>query len=68
MLAPSKNGRHRVKNYFYAGNAYLLKGQNNTTNKMYPVEHKTLPPPYNNKKDEDISGGRRKNGSCASTC
>ena len=29
---------------------------------MYPVEHKALPPPYKNQKDENIPGGRREMG------
>ena len=29
------------------GNAYILERQDDTTNKMYPVEHETLPPPNN---------------------
>ena len=67
MLAPGRSGRHGGKNHFHAGNAYLLKGQNNTINKMYPMEHKALPPPYNDQKDENIPRGRRKNGSNTST-
>ena len=42
------------------------RDRNNTTNKMHPVKHKA-PPPYNNQKDENISGGRRKHGSDTST-
>ena len=34
---------------------------------MHPMEHKALPPHYNNQKDENIPGGRRKNGSNTST-
>ena len=29
---------------------------------MYPMEDKTLPPPYYNQEDEDLPGGRRKMG------
>ena len=35
---------------------------------MYPMEHKILPPPYYNQENEDLPGGRRKNGSNTSTC
>ena len=31
------------------------------------MEHKALPPPYNNPKDETIPGGRKKDGSDTST-
>ena len=45
MSTSSRSSRHGGENYIYAGDAYLLKRQNNTSNKMYPVEHKTLPSP-----------------------
>ena len=48
MSAPSRSGRCGGENYFYEGDTYILKRQNNTTNKMYPVEHKTPPLPNNN--------------------
>ena len=37
----SRSGRCGGENYLYVGDAYLLKKQNNTINKMYPMEHKT---------------------------
>ena len=47
MQTPSRSGRRGGENYLYAGDAYLLKRQNNTINKMYPVEHKTPSSPNN---------------------
>ena len=62
MLAPSRGGRCGGENHIYAGDAYLPKGQNNTNNKMYPMEHKTLSPPYNNQKGENFPRSGRKMG------
>ena len=57
MLALSRGGRCGGENHIYAGDAYLSNRQNITNNKMYPVEHKALPPPYNNQKDENFPRG-----------
>ena len=67
MLTPSRIGRCGAENHIYAGDAYLSKGQNNTINKMYPMEHKALSPSYNNQNDENFPRGERKNGSNSST-
>ena len=45
MSTSSRRGTHEGENYIYARDTYLLKRQNNTTNKMYPMEHKTHPHP-----------------------
>ena len=45
MLTPSGSGRHGGEDYLYAGDAYFSERQNNTSNKMYPVEQG--PPPNN---------------------
>ena len=62
MSAPIRGGGCGGENHIYARDAYLLKRQN-TNNKMYPMENKTLPPPYNNQKDENFPRGGGKNGS-----
>ena len=45
MLTPSASGRCGGEDYLYAGDAYFPERQDNTTNKMYPMEHETLLPP-----------------------
>ena len=47
MLNPSGSGRCGGENYLYAGGTYLSKRQNNTINKMHPMEHVTPPSPNN---------------------
>ena len=44
MSTPTGSGRHGGEDYLYAGNTYFLEKQDDTTNKMYPMEHETLPP------------------------
>ena len=46
MSTPSGSGRHGGEDYLYAEDAYFLERQDDTTNKMYPMEHKTPPPPH----------------------
>ena len=48
MLTPSGSGRHGGEDYLYAGDAYFPERQDDTTNKMYPMKHDTLPPPNHN--------------------
>ena len=40
MLTSSRSSRCGGENYIYAGDAYLSKRQNNTSNKMYPMEQR----------------------------
>ena len=47
ILTPSGSGRCGGEDYLYAGDAYFAERQDDTTNKMCPMEHKTLPPPNN---------------------
>ena len=56
MLTPSGSGRCGGKDYLYAGDTCLPERHDDTTNKMYPVEHKTLPAPNNSEENEDILG------------
>ena len=44
---PVGSGRCGGEDYLYPGDAYFPERQDNTTNKMYPMEHETLPPPNN---------------------
>ena len=45
MLTPSGSDRCGGKDYLCAGDAYFPERQDDTTNKMYPVEHETPPQP-----------------------
>ena len=45
MSTPSGSGRCGGEDYLYAGDTYFPERQDDTTNKMYHVEHETLPPP-----------------------
>ena len=56
MLTPSGSGRCRGENYHNEGDTYFQERQNDTANKMYSMEHETLPPPNNSQENEDILG------------
>ena len=69
MLAPSRSGRCRGKNYFHVGDPYLSEEiELCTADKMYTNEAQdSTSHPTIIKKDEDLPRGRRKNGSSTST-
>ena len=42
MSTPSGSGRCGGEYYLYAGDAYFPERQDDTTNKMYPMEHEKM--------------------------
>ena len=48
-----------VKNHVHARDPYIQKRSDIAGNQVHTMEHKTLPPPHNHQKDEDLYGGGR---------